>query len=112
MVLYYLTFFNDFSCNSEILLFAYDLKILKVSNRTPMLRILQNKLYKTYEWCIVNYISLSISKCKYITLLKTRSIINYAYAIDNMPWKELMLLTILVFGLTLKWLLVLIKSEI
>lgn len=83
--LLFLLFINDLDSqlNANKLFYADDLKIyLPISNWDNCVR-LQLNLDGIFDWCLINKLSLNISKCKTVTFTRKKSVIEFAYNMDG-----------------------------
>lgn len=68
---------------SKVLLYADDMKICREISSVSDCILLQQDLDRISEWCVLNKISLNISKCKFITFSRKKTVLNYNYKIDE-----------------------------
>lgn len=75
--------------NSQMLLFADDLKIFRVIKISDDVEKLQNYLNYLCTWCDFNKLYLNISKCNVTTFLKKRSLSLLNYNLNLMIWSSI-----------------------
>jgi ribonucleases P/MRP protein subunit RPP40 len=73
---------------SRILLFADDMKILKVISSLSDVHDLQEDLNRFESYCSLNKLELNVSKCFYMTFSRKRSVIDIGYKLLNEPLKK------------------------
>ena len=84
--LLFLLTINDISTvikNSELLLFADDLKIYSKVNSIQDCIQLQQDLQSVTRWCDENKLALNVSKCKTLSFSRKGNPINYVYSING-----------------------------
>lgn len=69
--------------HSKVLLYADDMKIYREISTVLDCTQLQQDLENISEWCSLNKISLNISKCKFITFCRKKTVLNYNYKING-----------------------------
>lgn len=90
--LFFILFMNDISSvilNSEVLLYADDLKIfLRINSISDVFR-LQIDIHNIVHWCSVNQLQINLSKCFLVSYYKCRNPIFYKYSIDSQALETL-----------------------
>lgn len=89
--LLFILFINDVSkcfrfC--DILLYADDLKIFHTVENSDDHDKFQSDLDRFTEYCAINKLSLSVSKCKTITFTKKKRFSHYTYLLDGIPLEK------------------------
>lgn len=82
----FILFINDIVShikNSEILLFADDIKLYRSIKSTCDATLLQTDLNNLHKWCVLNSMTLNIKKCFAITFSKSNSQILFPYSINS-----------------------------
>lgn len=83
--LLFIMFINDITknLNSNILLYADDIKLYKSIDNQDSCHVIQNDLFTIENWCINNDLHLNSNKCKVITFSRKKNPITYDYTINN-----------------------------
>lgn len=84
--LLFIIFVNDIKhcfIHSRILLFADDMKILKVVNDISDAKLLQDDLHRFDSYCARNKLDLNISKCYVMTFSRKYTTIDVGYTLRN-----------------------------
>ena len=84
--LLYLIFMDDVVdvvLHSTVLLFADDIKLLKIIFDWIDVRKLQRDIDKVNEWSVMNRLLLNKSKCVIFTAFRTTTFINATYKLDD-----------------------------
>lgn len=84
--LLFVLFINDIgTCfqKSKILLFADDMKVLKLVRRVSDVIDLQADLTRFESYCEINKLDLNVSKCFYMVFSRKNSIIDQGYVLRN-----------------------------
>lgn len=82
----FILFINDIVShikNSEILLFADDIKLYRSIKSTCDATLLQTDLNNLHKWCVLNSMTLNIKKYFAITFSKSNSQILFPYSINS-----------------------------
>ena len=75
--------------SSTCLLYADDLKILKVIKNVLDASALQRDLNRLLQWCEVNQLYLNIKKCNVISFTRKRSKIEFGYSVNGVQLNRL-----------------------
>ena len=83
--LLFIFFINDIcqDLQSNVLLYADDLKLFASINSEEDCHRLQHNLTKINSWCEINRLPLNISKCNAMTFTRRSNSINFSYKIGN-----------------------------
>ena len=83
--LLFIIFINDIcqDIQSNVLLYADDLKLFASINSEEDCHRLQHDLTKINSWCEINRLPLNISKCNAMTFTRRSNSINFSYKIGN-----------------------------
>jgi ribonucleases P/MRP protein subunit RPP40 len=79
---------SDCFRHSKILLFADDMKVLKVISFVSDVHELQEDLNRFQSYCSLNKLDLNVSKCFYITFSRKLSVIDLGYELLNEKLKR------------------------
>lgn len=74
--------------NSKILLFADDMKILKVISTLRDVHNLQEDLLRFQSYCNLNKLDLNVNKCFYVTFSRKQTILDEGYNLLNTRLKK------------------------
>lgn len=87
----FILFINDiYKCfrNSDIFLFADDLKAIKCIRNPADSILFQGDLDRLTEWCVHNKMSLNVEKCHHIKFTKKNNVMQSAYALNGERLEE------------------------
>lgn len=89
--LLFVLFINDLTTvvdNSEILIFADDVKIYKRITSTHDSVLLQQDIDSFSRWCLNNELFLNVDKCCFMNFSRKLNPLSAVYCIDNVPLKN------------------------